>query len=337
MRALRYILFAICSVSALCISAQEPSSISYVPRIGGVIRGRWEMLTDGGLNKFALRNARVNLRGYIAPTIDYFFQGDLCNNGKSVFLDGWARFTLFNSLKIRAGQFRIPFGVDPFRSPATYIFANRSFIGRDLDNIRAVGVSVAYSVPRIPLTLEAGVFNPNTINDHSEWSHDKVFASKASLRLDPITLTGGFQTIIPDSVRINMADVAVTFNHGRWLAEVEYMYKHYTGNTHDDCHAYNAFVDYSLPIKTSLFERLSVQARADGSTPHSTGYRNADGKLVDNQPYRNRLTVGATLTYKFERVRCDLRINYENYFYHHDYIVSDSRNDRVTAELVLVF
>ena len=333
MSTLKSLLFAICSVCSLCVNAQDTTSISYIPRIGGVIRGRWEMLTDGGLNKFTIRNARVNISGYVAPTIDYYLQGDLSNSGKSVFLDAWARLTLFNSLKIKAGKFRIPFGVDPFRSPATYIFANRSFIGRDLANIRAIGVSALYSVPNIPLTLEAGVFNA----EDGEWSHDKAFASKASLRLEPITITGGFQTIIPDSVRINMADVAVTFSHGRWLAEVEYMYKHYTNGSHKGCHAYNAYVDYSLPIKTTLFERLSVQARADGSTPHSTGYRNEDGKLTDNQPYRNRLTIGTTLSYKFERVSCLFRINYENYFYHHDYLVTDSRNDRVTAELVIAF
>ncbi|MCM1033671.1 MAG: OprO/OprP family phosphate-selective porin [Odoribacter sp.] len=313
--------------------------LNYIPQIGGVLRARWEMLTNGGdaANKFALRNARVNMRGKIARPIDYYVQVDLCNNGKMQFLDGWARFSMFETLRIKAGQFRIPFGVDPFRGPGNYIFSNRSFIGRYIDNYRAVGLSVSYTLPAIPLLAEIGVFNPTPITDHVTWTTHKSFAAKLTYDCGYFDIATGFQTIEPSLTRINMADFAITFNSGRWLAEAEYMYLHYTGDSFDNVHAYNIYASYEMPVRLSVFRTLSVQARADGSTPYSTGAFNDEGILCANYPARNRITVGGTLTYNYKRLRCDIRLNYEKYLYHSGQNRSGFEDDKIGAELVVAF
>lgn len=325
---------------ASIVSAAEPYStahVDYMPEIGGVIRARWEMRTHGGLNRFSVRNARVNLRGHIAKPVDYFVQVDLCQSGKFAFLDAWARLTVIESLKIRAGRFRIPFGIDPFRIPGNYIFVNRSFIARDIANNRDIGVEASYTLPKVPVTIEAGVFNPHFNADDQSWSHDKTFASRAIYKFGDFRIAAGYQTIVPDSVRINMADFAVTYSAGRWLAEAEYMYEHYTGDAFDNCHAYNFFASYSIPVRVSVFDDLSVQARLDGSTPHSTGYRAENGRLIANSPARNRLTVGSTLSYSYRKVRFAFHLNYEKYFYHHGTPAPADRNDRLTAEVVVLF
>lgn len=311
--------------------------VNYVPTVGGVLRARWEMLTDGGENRFAVRNARVNIKGNVARNIDYYFQADLCSNGKMMFLDGWGRIKLIDALAIKAGRFRVPFGVDPFRGPATYIFSNRSFIARDMLNMRSIGVSAAYSLPWVPVNLEAGIFNNTSSLDNNPWTHSKAFASKATVSAGYFSIAAGYVTLCPDKTRINMADAGVTFTCGRVIAEAEYMYKHYTSQAFDAAHAYNLFLSYNLPVKVGVFNNLSVQGRADGITDHSDRSSDSNGLLTTNMPACNRLTLGTTLTYKYKRLRCDFRINYENYFYKNNHASNSSRNDCLSAELVVAF
>ena len=329
-------------ISATAFAAEQKDSAvsnrnSYVPKIGGVLRARWEMETSGGLNRFELRNARVNLSGRIGAPIDYYVQADLCDQGSFKFLDGWVRLRPFDGVFVQAGQFRMPFGVDPFRGPATYIFANRSFIGRYISNVRAVGFKAGWQLPRLPLTVEGGVFNPTTITDHTVWTHQKAYAVKAVLSVGKFSIAAGVQSLLPDSVRINLLDAAVTYRCGGWLAEAEYMYKHYTGNAHRPCHSVNAYVDYGRAVKAGIFNRWSAQARFDMQTDHSSGVRGDDGLLYTTQPARRRITVGSTLIYILPAVHCDLRVNYEKYFYNHDAVIPVGADDKIVAEIVLKF
>lgn len=336
--------FIFAAVMGLCAAtshaADNDAPVNYIPEFGGVARVRWEMSTDDatvGDNRFAVRNARLWLKGKIARPIEYYLRVDLCNQGSMQFLDGYIRFNTTDWLKLQAGQFRIPFGLDAFRGPGTYIFANRSFIGRDLANNRAVGVQAMTTVPNTPLSVNFGIFSAHSITNHYVWSKNMTYAAKAVLDLKPIAITAGVQTIQPENVRINMADLGVTLKAGRFTAEAEYMYKHYTNAAFRACHAYNIWADYALPLRRGLFNCLSFQARFEGNTPHSSGKGDSMGLLIEDQPRRQRLTGGATLSYVHKRVRCDLVLDYEKYFYHDNYTPSYDRGDKLMAELVVVF
>lgn len=313
-------------------------SISYIPQIHGTLRPRMELSTENGDSRFQLRNARVSINGNIAPMIDYYVQADVCDRGKMKFLDGWIRLAIMKGLKFQAGQFRMPFAVDPFRGPHTYLFANRSFIGKQIFNNRAVGAKVSYTLPKTPLILEAGVFNPSTIADHTPWNHSPAFASKAIYKIGEITLTGGFASISPDSTRMNVIDGCVTWKSGRWTAETEYMHTHYAHSRYKPSHAYNAYVDYRLPIKAGIFNRLSFQGRFDGITSHSDGSSTDGGPLVENDPARNRITLGTTISYvRSASMFLDIRANYEKYFYHKGVNVTPDNGDKIVFEMVLRF
>lgn len=329
---------AVCLALALTAQA-ESDSLTYVPHLHGTLRPRMEMTTEGDPHyRFQLRNARVCLDGMIAKSVDYFLQADLCDRGTMKFLDGWIRLAVSQGLKFQAGQFRMPFAVDPFRGPHTYLFANRSFIGKQIFNNRAVGAKVCYSMPSRPLILEAGVFNPSKIGDHTPWNHSVAFASKAVYTVGDVTFTAGFASISPDSSRLNVTDCCVTWKSGRWLAEAEYMDVHYANRNFKDCHAYNAYIDYRMPIKAGLFNRLSFQGRFDGITAHSTGVDNEEGLLEVNNRPRNRITVGTTISYiKSKSMFLDLRADYEKYFYHSGVKVSPEMGDKIVMEMVLRF
>lgn len=324
-------------MAAESVEADKQEKISYVPNIHGAIRARWEEDLENSTSRFQLRNARVTLDGRLAPVIDYFLQVDICDQGTMKMLDGWGRIELFKGFKVQAGQFRMPFGVDPFRSPKTNIFSNRSFIGRQVCNVRAVGAKVTYQFDKLPLTLEGGAFNPTSINDHTGWNSSNSYAGRAIYTFGSMKADAGFMSLRPDGVRINLVDGALNWTSGQWIVEGEYMYKHYTHDTHKAVHAYNLWADWHKGIHAGIFNRMSFQGRFDGMTAHSSGKRNSDGALVTNDPARNRITLGATLSYIRKPVWCDIRLDYENYFYHHGVTAQAGKSDRLVVELVVRF
>ena len=308
-----------------------------VPTVGGVLRARYEFMTLDGESRFAIRNARVWVKGNIIPRISYVVSTDLCDQGKFKFLDAYGKFDVGYGIAVQAGQFRIPFGVDPFRGPGNFIFADRSFIGRDIDDVRADGVQVSYTFwQNIPAVLTLGVFAPNQITDQNHWSKTFHYALKAEVPVGPLKFTGGVQTIQPDSVRVNMVDACVSFQKGRWNAEAEYIFEHYADNAFPNCHSYNIWLDYGIPLKKTIFKKLSLQARLDAATSHSDGTL-TNGSLSEDHPNRKRITVGSTLAYTKKSVKCEIQLNYQKYFYPTGYTAPDGRNDKVMAELILSF
>jgi len=310
----------------------------WLPEIHGTVRPRFEVDTRSGNSRFQMRNARLSVGGKISRSIDYYFQVDACNQGKFSVLDFWVRIKPVKGLSVQAGQFRMPYGIDPFRSPHTYYFANRSFIGKQICNVRAVGLKLSYDFDKAPLSIEAGIFNPTPISSHQVWNSTFAYAGRAIYSPGNMKFATGFQSIRPDGIRTNLIDACIGWSDSRWIVEGEYMYKHYTHNSHKPCHGYLLFADYRLPIKLGVFNRLSFQSRFDGMTAHSSAERDTDGKLTTDDPARNRITVGSTISYiRTKSMYVDLRANYEKYFYHKDIAVADGMSDKFILELVVRF
>lgn len=328
---------ALAAGAALPVSADE-NDVSLRPNIHGAIRARYELDTRDGLSRWQVRNARVTLDGRPADFISYFIQADLCDRGSFKPLDFYVRLKAWRGLSVQAGQFRMPFGIETFRAPNNYIFSNRSFIGKQICNYRAVGAKVGYTFDQQPVTLEAGVFNPSTIGDHTGWHRTMAYAAKGLWSPGEFTFAAGFMSIRPDRVRTNLADLSVGWHHDRWLVQAEYMYEHYTRQAYKDAHGYCLFGDYRMPVKLGKFNRLSFQGRFDGMTAHSDAKCDGAGELLTNDPRRNRITVGSTLTYFHSpAVYLDLRIDYEKYFYSSNTVIATGEGDKILAELVLRF
>ena len=320
----RIIILSLSIGSAMTTFADEPSAaVNYTPQINGTIRSRWEMETQEGESRFQVRNARLSLTGKIAPQISYFLNTDLCDRGKMKILDAWGRIELGGGASFQAGQFRMPFGVEPFRAPHTYFFANRSFIGKQVCNFRSVGAKVGVDIS--PFTIEAGVFNPTTIGDHETWNKKVTAAGQVILRTGDFKFVTGGQTVMTEGTRANLIDGAAGWSRDRWTVEAEYMHEHFTHDAYKACHAYNLFANYAMPVKAGIFNRLSFQGRWDGMTRHA------------NDPARNRITVGSTLTYSASKVFADLRANYEKYIYRHNAEGPQGERDKVVLEMVIRF
>lgn len=298
-------------LATACMAVAQEKDFSYTPELHGVIRARWELNTNSGNQRFRVRNARLSVGGKIHPSISYFFQTEYDKSMMQI-LDAYGRFDIVKGLYVQAGQFRMPFGVEPFRAPANYIFANRSFMGNQVMNYRAVGAKVGYAIPKTPLTLEFGVFNPYTIkfSGGQKWGKDVTYAGKLTWAFPAgVNIAVGYGSIKPNDIsRANLIDAALSWQNANVLAAVEYMCKNYCRSGIETNHSYVAYVDWHKSVKWGAFNRWSVQGRFDGMTKHWSIENDA------YQPKRNRATIGTTLTCTYKAVHADVRVNYEKYF-----------------------
>ncbi|MDE7411241.1 MAG: OprO/OprP family phosphate-selective porin [Paramuribaculum sp.] len=313
-------------------------SIRYVPEFHGTLRGRFELSLPEAVHRFQVRNARVSVNGNFAPWGKYFLQADLSQSGSMRFLDAFASADFARVWSVKAGQFRIPFGVELFQAPHNYMFANRAFIGKQMSNYRGVGAQAGYTLLGKNLTIEGGAFNLGSLTSHVRWNSSLSYAAKVTYRSNEWLLSGGFESIIPYGVRINMIDAALRWHRNRWRLESEYIYEHFTGKSHKPCHGYMVQADYAMPVKWWYFNRLSFQGRFDGMTDGSSGKPDASGKLITDYPERNRITLGATLGYhRTKSMYLLLMVNYEKNIYRKGYIPTVDNADCLLAELVLRF
>lgn len=334
--------------TAACVSQSADTSwkaalaqLPVVPEFHGVIRTRYELDTRHGDGRFQVRNARLSAQLRVARIFTMFINTDFCDAGSMKILDAWAGADVARGVNVRMGQFRMPFGEDSHLGPANYIFANRSFIGKQMANYRAVGVQGQWT-PQFggtsgPLMLAAGVFNPYTITSHKRWTKSYAASAKARLTLGHWRLETGFMSVAPDAVRANMADVAVRWANSAVTLDAEYLYKHYTNSAHRPTHGYLVAADWRKPLDHTVFNRFSAQARLDGMTAHSSLTRN-DGQLVTDHPLRNRLTLGATISHLGPKsLQAHLRLNYEKYFWGHLTEADPHAGDKLVAEFVISF
>lgn len=317
----------------------DTTAVNRTPKLSGVIRPRWELDTRSGESRFQVRNLRLILSGNISKDIDYFVQasGDL---GKLSLLDAWGRLKLVGDLQLQAGQFRVPFGTECFRTPANYLFANRSFGGGIMNNVRGTGAKLSYSHKfsrPFSLSVEAAAFNPSAIDDQNIWVKHPAFAGKAVANIHDFKIAAGAETLIPGDVRINSLAASLSWIHDRWIIEAEYLTKHYVNNAFRTAKAYHIHADYHFPIRLGIFKEASVQGRFDGMSAYSTGIKNDEGKLIANYPSRRRATIGGMLYYRHNLFGCYLRLNYEKYFYRNGVAIPSGANDKICAELIFQF
>ena len=137
------------------IDKEELETKDYLPEIHGTIRTKFEYQTEMAASRFEVRNARISITGNVLPIVAYKAEIDLSDEGQIKMLDAYARLFPVKDLTVTAGQMRVPFTIDAHRSPHQQYFANRSFIAKQVGNVRDVGVTLGYKLgTEIPVTLD---------------------------------------------------------------------------------------------------------------------------------------------------------------------------------------
>lgn len=325
----------------LCVGltahAQKDTAFSYLPELHGTFRSKYEYQTSEGKGRFEVRNARVSLEGKVLPAVSYKAEIDLSDEGSIKMLDAYGRLSLVRGVQITAGQMRVPFTIDAHRSPHLQWFANRSFIAKQVGNIRDVGAMVAWRpATRIPLTVEAGLFNGSGLTGQKDyWTSSLNYSAKVQATLPGgLTLEGSLQQIRPENVAEHLWNAGLTWKTGRFTFETEYMRKYYSHHAYSAVDALDAMARYTIPFRKT---DLSLLTRFDFMDRHSDGKANAEtGLLTTTDRARRRLTVGGTWHFSHP-LTAELRANYEKYWYHGEGTAKVSEHDKAVLELMIHF
>ena len=334
---------------ALCVGlplrAQEEDKVDLTPKVHGTIRGKYEYQTEEGDGRFQVRNARVSLEGNVAKAVEYKAEIDLSDEGQIKMLDAYTKIKPVRGLDFTIGQMRVPFTIDAHRSPHQQYFANRSFIAKQVGNVRDVGATVGYSFNvGIPIILQAGMLNGSGLTNQKDfWTNNINFSAKAQIFIPHgFNITLSTQKIRPDHIAVMMYDAGAYYHAHGWHVEAEYLFKHYEDNAFKNVHAFEAFVNYDIPLRKCFFTKISPLLRYDYMSDHSDGMRyldgeeNTEGSLIINDYQRSRITGGLTFSIAKPFIS-DIRLNYEKYFYRSGAIAKPSERDKIVIEVMTRF
>lgn len=322
--------------ASLDAAAQE-----FKPEIHGTIRSKYEYQTEEGEGRFEVRNARFSLTGKVVDAVEYKAEIDLSDEGSIKMLDAYTRVTPFRNFALTIGQMRVPFTIDAHRSPHQQYFANRSFIAKQVGNVRDVGATVGYAFNAgIPMKVEAGLFNGSGLTGQKDyWTKGINFSAKAQMFIPGgFNLTLSAQKIRPYQTTIMMYDAGAYYHSNHFHVEAEYLYKHYSHGAFGDVNAFDGFINWDIPVggKNSLVKMVSPLVRYDYMGDHSDGETNADGVLAINAYKRSRITGGATIHLSKPFIS-DIRLNYEKYLYRSGAVPKASEHDKIVVEFMTRF
>lgn len=328
-------LFAVVTVSTGAEKAKSP----YIPDFHGTIRAKYEYEPTINKGRFEIRNARLSVEGKIIPIVRYKAEIDLSDEGSIKMLDAYIRLQPKERLKFTFGQMRVPFSIDAHRSPHLQYFANRSFIAKQVGNVRDVGVAASWTFgARTPITLEGGVFNGSGLTNFKNfWTADYNFSLKSQICLwRQFNIVLSCQKAKALDVNTYMYDGGIYWENSRWHIEAEYLRKHYANDAFRPVNAVDAFAAYRLPLKRNKMA-LSFLGRYDYMSDHSKGSKDENGILLVDDPERHRLTGGMTLSLGKGALQADIRLNYEQYFYNKGVEPSISEQNKIVLEFVAHF
>ena len=109
------------------------------------------------INTFAIRRMRVNLEGTLAKFFDFKFMPDFAGS-QLVLQDAYLDARLWPQLKVRAGKYKTPFGIERLQSPTNMLFIERALPNKLVPN-RDLGVQLHGDLAGGSINYAAGIFN----------------------------------------------------------------------------------------------------------------------------------------------------------------------------------
>ncbi len=321
-------------------------NVTVVPT--GTVRAKFEYQPGEENARFDVRTARFGVGGTVYRRLDYKMEIDLSDEGKIKMVDAYVGAKIYKGLSFNIGFMRVPFTIDAHRSPHLQNFANRSFIAKQVGNVRDVGATLGWKFgERLPFNVQLGMFNGSGLVEDLQryWTRSFNYSTKVQAGILPgVNLVAGYQTTKPDAVRIHMYDAGITLTSGRWLVEGEYLLKTYSGYDTSGtpgaltkaASSVDAFFSYGIPVAKGPFERISILGRYDYIGDHSNGIAGPAGGLVINDPARHRATAGVTFSLGLP-FTADIRFNVEKYFYRRGVTAGPSDHDKIVLEFMAHF
>ena len=325
----------------------QSKTSKFMPGLHGILRGKFEYEPDLNAGRFEVRNARLSVVGKLPLCSEYKMEIDLCDEGEMKMKDAWVRVTPWKTLRLSLGQQRMPFSIDAHRNPSAQFFANRSFIAKQVGDMRDVGFLAGFDFTdrkqRKVASLDAGIFNGSNLNNQkSAWFTSPGYSARLQYYPVPglsLVPSVQHQQIADRQASYTSLDMGVSFQRKGWLVEAEFLHKFYAKDAFHDCNALNTMLGYdqSFRKEKSLVESIGYLARYDYMQDHSSGKSGMAGSLLKlTDAERHRLTLGVTFALRNPYFPTHLRLNYEKYWYPHGG-AKESEQDKLVCELMIKF
>jgi len=217
----------------------------FMPQIHGILRGKYEYEPDLNASRFEVRNARLSV----------------------------------DTFRITLGQQRMPFSIDAHRNPSAQFFANRSFIAKQVGDMRDVGAAVGYDIismeNRKILSVDAGIYNGSNLdNQKTAWFTSPAYSARIQyfpVRGLALIPSVQHQLIASRNASYTSIDFGAYYEFSGFHLEAEYLHKFYAKDAFDDCNAIDAMAIYKIPVKKGYLGGVSYLLRYDYMDNHSDG------------------------------------------------------------------
>ncbi len=328
----------------------EQAAENYLPKIHGILRGKYEYEPDLNASRFEIRNARLSAEGNLPLRSSYKLEVDLCDETEIKMKDAWVGINPWKTLQLTIGQQRMPFSIDAHRNPSAQYFANRSFIAKQVGDMRDVGLMAEYTFRnaknKILAIVDAGIFNGSSINNQkTAWHDDWIYSARLQFfSAEGLVLMPSIQhmAIADHATHYTSLDFGAYYERNGFHAEAEYLRKMYSNDAFGDCSSVDAMFIYKMPVKKSdcFLQAISYMGRYDYMGDHTDGNSGfAEGnpyRLVISDYERHRMTLGITFSVRNPYFPTDIRFNYEKYWYPNGG-AKESEQDKFVAELAIRF
>lgn len=338
MKRIAITLLSIIGAITLLTAQENNSSIDweFTPTIefDGMFKSKFEYADQASASRFSVRNSRLGIQGDITSFISYRAMAELSNEGKFEILDLYSAITPINGLSIKIGQSPTLVHNSYTTSPASVMFANRPFIGKHFTyGTRDIGVSASYNfkIDRLPIGIDAGLFNGNSIND-PVWTNKPSFSTR--LRLGTMKGLRGTAKLYKfpksDLLDFMIYGADLRYEANNWKVETEFMYRKNKANNEKLAGAYLQG-GYWFPLQnTKVFKNMITAARWDAMGRNKT----------DDDIDVHRLTMGLGFSFTDAPFGSLVRIDYEFYNTRNDigiFTTDVMDSNKLSVELLLTF
>jgi hypothetical protein len=219
-------------------------------KVSGIVNMRYQYSDAGeGSNGFDIRRARLDVKGAIAPQLDYRIHAELANSPK--ILDAYVSWAVAGALNVKAGEFKIPFSLEnPYSAYALEMIDNSMVITglsgySDVSGISANGRDIGVNVSgkflpvrdRTLFEYSVGVFNGNGINVSDNNKAKDLSGTLIARPTKEITVSASqyYGTTGPqgETFRRIRSGIGARYDNKKLLARGEYIYGR-TGDMNSD-------------------------------------------------------------------------------------------------------
>lgn len=337
-----------CIVFSNATGQEQTTKQTYMPQLHGILRGKYEYEPKLGASRFEVRNARLSVEGKLPLRSSYKLEVDLCDESSIKMKDAWVRLNPWKTLRTTIGQQRMSFSIDAHRNPSAQYFANRSFIAKQVGDMRDVGFQLGYdfinSAGRQILSIDAGIFNGSNLdNQKSAWFKSPGYSARIQFYPTKglaIVPSVQHQQIANRQASYTSVDFGAYYEFSKFHFEAEYLRKFYAHKAFNDCNAFDIMAIYKMPLQKGYLSGISYLCRYDYMGNHSDGKNGFDEEttqLQQSDTERHRFTAGVTFHVDNKYFSTDIRLNYEKYWYPNGGSPKESEQDKFVAELMIRF